>query len=401
MTISRTTHPLLQGEMTHIQSWREWRELWDKNPCVEMRHSLLHFGLRVPLGIHCGEETGWTRVNELYSERVLFYLMLADGWCGDTSQFSCEPQRPHYLNDSGFETGLGVLKGDGTLRQRLAQKAFAVLFGSLVPRSGGKRDEGERRVGLNHYDYNGKLERLYVHHMSSEETIALLRFFRPCWGRWERDHLSNLLNRNLGGKFPRHGDVADHLVEKVWKFLADWLVSLWDIKMPEEQMFYTKSQNPTEEFLRAEAQDSFKRKLEFHGLLKRHHFLFAVMLVCLGEGKRLRKMQMDERTLRLLQRFAMAARVPSETYDEERGCLGREERRPQSLEEAMNFGESPMRRGVAEFLLFHRTRKKAQLEHATVARSHEKRYKAELARQARARRAEKVRLLKEEMKALQ
>lgn len=396
----RSTHPLKQSELTYLQNWKQWLEIWNANPCLEVRHSVLHFGLETPLGQLYGEETGWRPVDETYSERILFYLSAADGWNEGPEGFALEPPDGRFhSNRPRFNTSLGLLKGDGALGQRLAQKAFAALFNALVP-SPGKRGEEEEQRGLNRYNSRGELVWSYAYYMTQKDVVAFLRFFRPIGGSSFRGiHLRNLPQGDFFGPL---GEVNKRLIERVRSFLADYLVFLWKKEEPIQPGWsYTEGRNAEEEGRRQEALKRFGEEMKLYNLLKRHRFLMAVMLLCLGEGERLYPLVKDERTLKLVHQFAMGAKVDSNIYNKERGYLEAkgEGRRPQSLEEAHRYGDS-LRSEAAKYLLLRGIIKKAESEREEWERPHRERAqaeRAERAREAREKEAEALRKKADEL----
>lgn len=372
----RSTHPLKQNKITHLQNWKQWMEIWNNNPCLEVRHSLLHFGLEMPLGQLHSKETDWKTTNETYSERILFYLSVADGWHLDPQSFALElPERRSYRGgDPRFDTSLGVLEGNGVLGQRLAQKAFVALFNALIPRTEVK-GEREQRIGLNSYHYGRPSGTPYYQKMSSRETVALLRFFRPVGDSLDKGvHLQNFPDRTFFGPL---GEVTNHLIERVRNFLSDYLVFLWENKEPVKPKFYGEARDAEIGCHRQEALNRFSEEMAFYSLLKRRRFLMAVMLLCLGKSERLYPLDKDERTLKFLHQFAMSAEVTSEIYYEKEGRLILGRRRPQSLEEAWQYGRGP-RSEAAKYLLFRAISKKAENEHRDSERPHKERLEAEL-----------------------
>lgn len=116
-------HLLVSKSIGCIGTWEHWKELWDKTDELEILHSLLHFGFDI------------YTTDEQYSEKMTFYLELADGY-DDSIIF-------HSANDatrSGYyETAFGR-KMNNELKQLLSQKAFHVLCKNIF------KDAREKQV---------------------------------------------------------------------------------------------------------------------------------------------------------------------------------------------------------------------------------------------------------------
>jgi hypothetical protein len=377
---TRSDHPLLVGEKTHFfESWEEWLECWDTRREIELRHSLLHFGLRT-LGrglrwVYSGGESGLIPT-ENSEERVLFYLRIADGWLknGNFAYRRKGEEQPLYPLNSPtlpYTTGLGTLEGAGELERRLAEKAFAVLFGELttVP----DRNNRKRVSVLNYWPADYKRDVwLYAHHLSTREVVAFLRFFRV-----EKGRIRNLPGATYRGEplLPGDvsGDVRAHLIGRVQKFLADLVVFLWTKFSPQKQCVSydlqrkmakgekTLSEDETEE---VKGVEEFNRAgQEFAKSLARHHYLLALILVYLGELRRLYDLPMDERTVRLLTRFALRKEVKPRGPGESVVYGYGNERKPESLEEVMTYSTG-VRSAVARFLLLHKSKERVYASYA-------------------------------------
>lgn len=106
-----SVHVLADWEPGFIRSWKEWLELWENTEQVELRHSLLHFGLDVP---ECDDWPG----------RLMFYLDVADGHDSELSLRS-KIDRVHHFGS--YQTSLGSFEGASHVRRQLALKAFQGL----------------------------------------------------------------------------------------------------------------------------------------------------------------------------------------------------------------------------------------------------------------------------------
>lgn len=106
-------HPLIGREVTFIQDWDEWKNLWATTSHVEILHSLLHVGFSVM--VH--DEVG-------ISERILLYLDIADSHLRQT--FQSFKEYPAYDSRNTTYTPLGKGFPGGALKV-VAQKAFICL----------------------------------------------------------------------------------------------------------------------------------------------------------------------------------------------------------------------------------------------------------------------------------
>lgn len=113
ITPQQPLHPLRAKELRLIPSWSEWKKLWEAEVHPERLIGLLHIGFDVPLKTYASEQT-------YASERILFYLSIADGHTSDIG--SWEEQN----RELGF-TSLGRNLTWAEIRQRVAQKAFQEL----------------------------------------------------------------------------------------------------------------------------------------------------------------------------------------------------------------------------------------------------------------------------------
>lgn len=75
----------LEKSVRRVQSWKDWKNAWDSTERLEFLHSLLHFGFEAHLE------------DEEFTERVLFYLQVAEGWTMFTDSGS------HQLARKAFE----------------------------------------------------------------------------------------------------------------------------------------------------------------------------------------------------------------------------------------------------------------------------------------------------------
>lgn len=108
---SAVKHPLVGKEVTHIQSWGQWKERWEKESCTEILHSLLHFGF--------GVSADW---NEAI-ERLCLYLEIADNGDERSSVFSSKDDW-QFQTYRAFGSEVNTKAG---LREVLAKKAFQML----------------------------------------------------------------------------------------------------------------------------------------------------------------------------------------------------------------------------------------------------------------------------------
>lgn len=108
---SAAKHPLVGKEVTHIQSWGQWKECWEKESCTEILHSLLHFGF--------GVSADWNEV----IERLCLYLEIADNGDERSSAFSGKDDR-QFQTYRAFGSEVNTKAG---LREVLTQKAFQAL----------------------------------------------------------------------------------------------------------------------------------------------------------------------------------------------------------------------------------------------------------------------------------
>lgn len=354
----KSTHPLFQGkEVNHIQSWDQWLNLWNNMPILEVRHSLLHVGLKVPVGQRHWDSAKRDYVPaENFDDRVLFYLRVADGWYEEES-FTRE--RPPFGNGNPqYQTGLGTLKGNGIMSRRLAGKAFAVLFSGLfvLPEMEQPYWREERRP--------------YWQCLEGKIVITLLRFFRiESTGRYSmRIRIRNLPHRRWNGEFSlssESSDVKQHLCERVCQSLTEFLVFLWEKYEPQLMGKPYYGEPLTQEHKKQEEQRLARneREQKFADSLAKHHYLLARMLIQLGEWKLLMDLtkdeSMDERTLGLLQRFAMRGTVEVHIYTGDYCSLQIRNRAPLSLEEVYAHGNWP-HCDVAKFLLLYAAREKGR-----------------------------------------
>jgi len=112
--VAQEIHPLLDGEMSYIRDWGQWKELWLGTRQAQLRHGLLHFGFEV--------EADWPKG---IVDRVCMYLDIADSH--GRSLYKAGEERLQY-----FGTICGNRPKDpGELRGILSQKAFNVLCEKL------------------------------------------------------------------------------------------------------------------------------------------------------------------------------------------------------------------------------------------------------------------------------
>lgn len=107
-------HPLIEKQMKGIESWTEWKQLWDAALYAEQLHSLLHFGFDVLT--KNGDET---------NERIQFYLSIADGhsdFYRDIFRWKDVPEDGTARYQSAFGEQLRT-----DLRRKVARKAFEML----------------------------------------------------------------------------------------------------------------------------------------------------------------------------------------------------------------------------------------------------------------------------------
>lgn len=110
--VQKTVHPLMAGEISCINSWKKWKELWQGTEYAELRHSLLHFGFAVQAD----------STDEVI-ERVCLYLDIADGW-KYSRNFKKGEEDYSYLFGTVFGSEVNNLP---EFRRFLAQKAFQSL----------------------------------------------------------------------------------------------------------------------------------------------------------------------------------------------------------------------------------------------------------------------------------
>jgi hypothetical protein len=139
------SHPLVEKQIKGIESWTEWRKLWDAATYAEQLHGLLHIGFNIE-----------TRHYRESNERVRFYLAIADGHSAiypRNLQREDDPTSPHAKEWSAF----GYLNRP-SLRQEVAHKAFKTLCltffrqqDGICPWSNAVRDEETLQAILNFF----------------------------------------------------------------------------------------------------------------------------------------------------------------------------------------------------------------------------------------------------------
>lgn len=112
-------HPLYGNQPSFIESWKQWKELWESCELAEFQHSLLHVGFQVG-----------TLSREERCERVCFYLDVADSQNNDAFNppWNPEEQQSERHNRGSLDTPLGRVDS-GDIRRLIAWKAFTVLCG--------------------------------------------------------------------------------------------------------------------------------------------------------------------------------------------------------------------------------------------------------------------------------
>ena len=105
-------HVLTEKDVSCIASWKQWKERWEEESCVEILHSLLHFGFSVTVDGYDED-----------AERVCMYLNIADKGDSFLRVFQRSDDKDlHFYNTFGRE-----VRTTEDLRKVLSQKAFQML----------------------------------------------------------------------------------------------------------------------------------------------------------------------------------------------------------------------------------------------------------------------------------
>lgn len=111
---------LFSREIRPIRNWHEWLMRWQVAETIEEMLGLLHVGFSVEIG-----GGGWREPEYELSDRVEFYLTVADGWMdADLLERSGDSGEYYFGKD---EFGNRSRKRTKELRQVLARKAFDML----------------------------------------------------------------------------------------------------------------------------------------------------------------------------------------------------------------------------------------------------------------------------------
>jgi len=204
-----TGNPLLACDIRPIQNWQEWLEHWEiakTRGDYYWMESLLHCGFNVR-----SAGRGYTN-----TDRYIFYLKVADGWCHSTLLRTLWEDNPSYVYEFGYDSnGHRIYATRLQLRQRLAFKAFNMLCQSLF--------KTEKKGGGRHLD---DFNELWVDDITSEQLFTIIQhFFRVIPTGYNNRH--TLINLNplldLFGKSPSHNerltiDFLLNLAEFIWEW---------------------------------------------------------------------------------------------------------------------------------------------------------------------------------------
>jgi len=398
MTI-RSDHPLLQGEITHLKNWQEWRALWDANPSIDVRHGLLHIGFQVPHSQRERDHRTGQIIPFKYSEdRLGFYLAVADGWT-DYNHFHSSDLRESY-GERRHEEGFFNLT-TSRKRQRLAGKAFAVLMNTWLEPFDEKRAEKD-------YGYRNRV--LPWQNFSGHDVCAVLRFFRiyqrysPYMGYESR--FVNLPEDYLWRTSHLPPEVRPHLKERVKEFLTQFILFLWKEYKPRFVWVSEKEPYGEEERREIEQGRNFNQQEKlFAANLPHHRYLFARMLIELHQGQVLKILQslepLDERLLRALQRFSLRAKSSTASYDPIKDEVLEMERRVFSLAEVLIASRSSSRTTIAKFLLLRNAKMQAEEQAAKLNQPAHGAQKAERSRRAEGARRQRADELRREAEKLE
>src|SRR6266576_1079527 len=85
--MERSSQP--ENKVYSLHNWKEWKEAWDTNFSLEVRSSLLHCGFKM--------------IAEEMSERLKFYLALAESSRADLAKTAEEERNQSELSKKAFE----------------------------------------------------------------------------------------------------------------------------------------------------------------------------------------------------------------------------------------------------------------------------------------------------------
>jgi hypothetical protein len=116
-------HQLAVDRVGTIGGWEQWLTLWNENPIAEIRHSLLHFGLKVPYG------------RESFGDRIRFYISVADTLGDSWDSFVERDESAREFNSTFGRSSLR------SIRNEVAKKAYEVLWNEVLNKQDKNRDK--------------------------------------------------------------------------------------------------------------------------------------------------------------------------------------------------------------------------------------------------------------------
>ncbi len=152
------SNPFPVSEFRPIRNWHEWLKLWGAAETIQQMVGLLHCGFDVSIYPHKHGEPAY-----LPSDRIVFYLDVADGW---NSMHYHGSDGPKF--DMGTDTnGNAIFRSSGELKLLVAQKAYDILCAEFFSLRW-------NRIRMHSRIYGG-LEEVFA---SDRLSTRLLDFFR-------------------------------------------------------------------------------------------------------------------------------------------------------------------------------------------------------------------------------
>lgn len=115
------THPLLTQDIRPISNWHEWLIRFQVVETLEGKLGLIHTGFNMPL-----ERMGYAEKNYDETDRIIFYLSVADGW-NDYDLLKIPGDEGKEYRVGRDKCGNILIETPCGIRKIIAQKAFNLL----------------------------------------------------------------------------------------------------------------------------------------------------------------------------------------------------------------------------------------------------------------------------------